>query len=123
MVASCSSMIGLINLEVKCAGARSAGNPHAACDVEGAGNVVTERPIRARRGKPRIQTRSLLVSYRASSRPYQAIARIIKYGGDTPEIAFNYRSDYNGLWDNAAWMDDYGYSVRYGNEGSITVKL
>ena len=66
-------MIGLINLEVKCAGARSAGNPHAACDVEGAGNGVTERPIRARRGKPRIQTRSVLVGYRASSRPYQAV--------------------------------------------------
>ena len=34
-------MIGLINLEVKCAGARSAGNPHAACDVEGVGNGAT----------------------------------------------------------------------------------
>ena len=65
-------MIGLITLEVKCAGARSAGNPHAACDVAGVGNGATERPIRARRGKPWIQTRPLLVSYRASSRPYQA---------------------------------------------------
>jgi hypothetical protein len=64
-------MIGLINLEVKCAGARSAGNPHAACDVEGVGNGATERPIRARRGKPRIQTRPILVGYRANSRPYQ----------------------------------------------------
>jgi len=63
-------MIGLINLEVKCAGARSAVNPHAACDVAGVGNGATERPIRARRGKPRIQTRSVLVSYRASSRPF-----------------------------------------------------
>jgi len=44
-------------------------NPHAACDVEGAGNGATERPIRARRGKPRIQTRLVLVSYRASCRP------------------------------------------------------
>ena len=67
-------MIGLINLEVKCAGARSAGNPHAACDVEGAGNGTTERPIRARREKSRIQTRSVLVSHRASSRPYHALA-------------------------------------------------
>ena len=70
-------MIGLINLEVKGAGARSAGNPHAACDVEGAGNGATERPIRARRGKPRIQTRPLLVSYRTSSRPYQEVIEII----------------------------------------------
>jgi hypothetical protein len=35
-------MIGLIYLEVKCAGARSAGNPHAAWDAEGAGNGATE---------------------------------------------------------------------------------
>ena len=33
-----SSVIGLITLGVKCAGARSAGNPHAACDVAGGGN-------------------------------------------------------------------------------------
>ena len=32
-----SVVIGPINLEVKCAGARSAGNPHATCDVAGAG--------------------------------------------------------------------------------------
>ena len=66
-------MIGLINLEVKCAGARSAGDPHAACDVEGVGNGTTDYPSRARRGEPRIQTRVVLMGYRASSRPYQAI--------------------------------------------------
>src|SRR5262245_10988693 len=33
-----SSLIGFITLDVKCAGARSAGNPHATCDVAGAGN-------------------------------------------------------------------------------------
>ena len=37
-----SSMIGHINLEVKCTGARSAGDPHAACDVAGVGNGATE---------------------------------------------------------------------------------
>lgn len=35
-------MIGFINLDVKNAGERSAGNPPAAFDVEGAGNVVME---------------------------------------------------------------------------------
>ena len=39
---SSSNTIGPINLDTKCAGARSAGNPHAACDVEGAGNGVME---------------------------------------------------------------------------------
>ena len=49
-------MIGPITFDAKCAGARSAGNPHAACDVAGAGNGVTDLSIRARRGKPWIQT-------------------------------------------------------------------
>ena len=39
-VESRSSRIGQISLEVKQTGERSAGNPHAACDVEGAGNVA-----------------------------------------------------------------------------------
>ena len=42
---------------MKCAGARSAGNPHAACDVAGAGDGATVGPTWARRGKPRIRTR------------------------------------------------------------------
>ncbi len=50
-----SERIRLINLVVKCAGARSAGNPHAACEVAGAGNGATDTAKRARRGKPRIQ--------------------------------------------------------------------
>ena len=66
-----ASMIRLINLEMKCAGTRSAGNPHAACEVAGAGNGITNIPSRARRGKPRKQTRDVLLGYRASSRPYQ----------------------------------------------------
>ena len=46
------SRIGLITLDPKPAGARSAGDPHAACDEAGAGNGVTDDPNRARRGKP-----------------------------------------------------------------------
>ena len=39
--------LGHITLDTKCAGARFAGNPHVACEVEGAGNgdtVRTEAP-------------------------------------------------------------------------------
>jgi hypothetical protein len=36
----------LITFDVKCAGARSAGNPHATCDVAGAGNGFTVRLVR-----------------------------------------------------------------------------
>ena len=53
-------MIGLITLDEKCAGARSAGNPHAACEAEGTGNGVTDHPTRARRGKPRTQPSAVL---------------------------------------------------------------
>ena len=44
-------MIGPISLEAKQMGARSAGNPHAACDVEGAGNVVRTEGL-GRTGAP-----------------------------------------------------------------------
>jgi hypothetical protein len=38
-----SDLIGHITLNVKCAGARSAGNPHATCEVAGAGIRFTVR--------------------------------------------------------------------------------
>ncbi len=47
--------MGHITLDEKCAGARSAGNPHAACDVAGAGNGLTVRLVRysqRKRGAP-----------------------------------------------------------------------
>src|SRR5262245_27938616 len=52
--------MGPITLAVKCAGARSAGNPHATCDVAGAGNGITETSKRARRRKSWIQPRRFL---------------------------------------------------------------
>src|SRR5262249_54444757 len=45
---SCPSRIGLISLGAKQMGARSAGNPHAACDVEGTGNVARSTGLPAR---------------------------------------------------------------------------
>ena len=78
-----SDLIGPINLDAKCAGKRSPGNPHAAFEEAGAGNGVTDVPKRARRGKPRIQTRDVLrttapvLDPTCSSRPlilsYQAL--------------------------------------------------
>ena len=41
-----SGLIGLITLDVNCAGARSAGNPLATCDVAGNGNQLTVRIVR-----------------------------------------------------------------------------
>ena len=39
-------LIGRITLGMKCAGARSAGNPHATCDVAGAGDGFTVGLVR-----------------------------------------------------------------------------
>lgn len=41
-------MIGPISRGVKQMGARSAGNPHAVCDVEGAGNVAWSQDLPTR---------------------------------------------------------------------------
>src|SRR6516165_3879941 len=54
---------GHINRDVKSAGARSARNSHAACDVAGVGNGITELPKRARRWKRRIRPRTFLRIY------------------------------------------------------------
>ena len=53
---------------------------------------------------------------------HQAAARVIKFGGNCPKLLFNYRSAHNQLWDNAQWISQYGYSVRYpecGQEGLV----
>ena len=77
-----SSLIGLISLAANCAGARSAGNPHATCDVAGAGNGATASPKRARKGKPRIQAKDEPTGYRASARPYHPVLRLRNFGSD-----------------------------------------
>ena len=51
-------MIGPISPDMKRGGARSAGNPHAACDVEGAGNVARSNSS----AKPARQSSTLLMS-------------------------------------------------------------
>jgi beta-lactamase superfamily II metal-dependent hydrolase len=43
----------------------------------------------------------------------ETAARVIKFGGPHPELLFNYRSEFNKLWDNTHWMEQYGYSVSY----------
>jgi integrase len=62
-------LIRLITLAANCAGARSAVNPHAACDVADVGDRATENPKRARTGKPRIRAKDDPTSHRASVRP------------------------------------------------------
>ena len=68
---SCPSTIGPITLEVKQTGERSAGNPHAAFDVAGAGNVARSRwcDTRKRKGETTGNT-NFDLNRRASPRPY-----------------------------------------------------
>jgi hypothetical protein len=69
---SCPSMIGPISLGVKQMGARSAGNPHAACDVAGARNVARPKYWDTRRRKGETTGNpNLGLNRRASPRPYR----------------------------------------------------
>jgi hypothetical protein len=43
----------------------------------------------------------------------EAVARVIKFGGQQPELLFNYHSEFTSLWHNSNWMEKYGYSVSY----------
>jgi hypothetical protein len=47
----------------------------------------------------------------------QAVARVIKYGGPQPTLAFNYRTDYTLKWKHQPWIDQYGYSLQDPSEG------
>src|SRR5215831_13146713 len=62
-----------ITLDVKCAGARSAGNPHATCDEAGAGNRLTVRLVRHSQRKRGEMDRPNLRSNGASPRPYREL--------------------------------------------------
>src|SRR5215471_14780979 len=65
------SLIDLINLGVNCAGARSAGNPLATCDVAGAGDQLTVWLVRHSQRKRGATDRPDLRSNGASPRPYR----------------------------------------------------
>lgn len=53
-----------------------------------------------------------------------AIARVIRLGGG-PELAFNYRSDYNAVWDDSDLREEHGYRTRFPQDGeqglSVTI--
>src|SRR6516165_8998524 len=70
-VESRSSRIGPISLGAKQTGERSAGNPHAAFDVAGTGNVARSRccDTRKRKGETTGNT-NIDLNRRASPRPY-----------------------------------------------------
>jgi len=52
----------------------------------------------------------------------EAVARVIKYGGDKPQLIFNYRNPEAVIWDDDRLRQGYGYSTTYpamASEGAI----
>jgi hypothetical protein len=48
----------------------------------------------------------------------EAVARVVKYGGERPVIHFNYRSGDNSVWARQDLQEKYGYDAVYPDEGS-----
>lgn len=53
----------------------------------------------------------------------EAIARMIKYGGERPQICFNYKSDANEVWAREDLQERYGYAALMPDESSPGLKL
>ena len=70
--------IGHITLRGKCAGARSAGKPHAACDVAGAGNGLTVRLVRHSHRKRGETDRPRLRSTAPALDPTAIVVRVVR---------------------------------------------
>jgi hypothetical protein len=43
----------------------------------------------------------------------QAVARIIKHGGERPSLYFNYRTHYNEVWGEAGLQEQYAYTAHF----------
>ena len=48
-----------------------------------------------------------------------AIARVIKYGMKDQALLFNYRTEFNAMWDSEALKAKYGYATRYPTNGLV----
>jgi hypothetical protein len=94
---------GHINRDVKSAGARSAGNSHAACDVAGVGDGITELPKRARRWKRRIQPRNFLRIYAPALDPTSLIREALI---DLEHHGFVQRTPFSGTQVSKLTLDD-----------------
>lgn len=53
----------------------------------------------------------------------EAVARVIRHGGTSPTLAFNYRSEQNRIWDDARLMEEHRYQVRYPVDGQAGLEI
>jgi hypothetical protein len=52
----------------------------------------------------------------------QAVARVVEYG-KKPELIFNYRTEFNAIWDDAILKRIHKFSTTFGDESGITIKI
>ncbi|MFO1303194.1 MAG: MBL fold metallo-hydrolase [Burkholderiales bacterium] len=54
----------------------------------------------------------------------EAIARVIKHGGPSPKLFFNYETEFNRVWQSPTLQDDWSYAAEYGDaDGGLVVKV
>lgn len=53
----------------------------------------------------------------------ETIARLLKSNKEAKRLVFNYRSEYNRIWDNPTLKKAYRYQTIYGADGEITISL
>lgn len=51
-----------------------------------------------------------------------AVARVIRHGRN-PNLVFNYKSEFNELWDNPLVQANFPYTVEYGDDEGVTLVL
>lgn len=49
-----------------------------------------------------------------------AVARVVRHGGN-PNLVFNYRSEFNEVWDNLLIQANFPYTVEYGDQEGVTL--
>ncbi len=53
----------------------------------------------------------------------EAIARIVKYGGERPDVLFNYKTAYNKAWGNQRLQREHGYRATYAENDASGIEL
>jgi beta-lactamase superfamily II metal-dependent hydrolase len=89
--------------------------PHHGSD----GNISQELLERVRCSRYLISTNG----YRHKHPDMVAIARIIEYGGNLPELYFNYLTPYNQIWKNSLLQEKWRYSALYSTDNEATTLI
>ena len=53
----------------------------------------------------------------------EAVARVIKFGGDNPTLSFNYRTAFTTIWNNKALKEEFKYGVEFPGDDSKGIEL